>query len=77
MHDGTSEGEVLVEVILPVQSQHGLALHAVGGVVFQRHLHVSASIEDALVENGHLTGRIVHAIVAAFGKRDTSSGNHH
>ena len=66
VHEGTAEGEVLGEVVLPVHAQHGLALHAVVGVVLVRDGHALLRVEDALVQDGHLAGRIVDAVVAAL-----------
>ena len=66
VHDGSAESEVLVEVVLPVQSEHGLSLHAVLGVVLVGCLHAGAGVEYALVEDGDLSRRVVHAVVAAL-----------
>ena len=63
VHQRTTQLEVLREVVLPVQAYHRLSLHAVLGVRLQRHVHISACVDDALVQDGHLTGRIVHRVV--------------
>ena len=46
--------EILREVILPVEAEHTLALHAVFRVRLQRHVDVRSGIDDALVQDGHL-----------------------
>ena len=66
MHHRTAQREVFGEVVLPVESEHRLALHAVTGIILERDADISASIDDALVEYGHLAGRIVDRVVAAF-----------
>ena len=69
--------EVLREVVLPVETHHRLALHAVVAVRLQRHADAGAGIDDALVQDGHLTGRIVYAIVGAFLEDDTACCDNH
>ena len=59
----TTQLEILREVVLPVETHHRLALHAVFRVRLQRHVNTGTSIDDALIQNGHLTGRIVDTIV--------------
>ena len=76
MHQCTAELEVLREVILPVHTQHRLALHTVVGVRLQRHTDVCARIDDALVQYGHLTGRVIYGIVGAFHQFDTTCRHH-
>ena len=72
----TAEGEVLGEVVLPVHADHRLALHAVVGIRFERHIDVGAGIDDALIQDGDLAGRVVDRIVAALLERD-AAGRHH
>ena len=76
VHQRTAEDEVLREVVLPVHAVHRLALHAVFGVRLQRHVDVRAGIDDALVEDGHLAGRIVYRVVGTFLQGD-ATGRHH
>ena len=71
----TANLEVLGEVVLPVDTEHSLALHAVVVVRLQRHTDVGTGIDDALVEDGHLTGRVVDGIVAAF-RQQHAAGRH-
>ena len=77
VHQRTSHRKVLREVVLPVHAQHGLSLHAVAGIVFERHADVGAGIDDALVQDGHLAHRVVDGIVGAFLQGDTASSYHH
>ena len=55
VHQRTRHLEVLREVVLPVHTHHRLALHAVFRVRLQTHTHVRPGIDDALVQDGHLT----------------------
>ena len=64
----TAQLEVLREVILPVQTQHRLALHAVVGLALKRHVDVRARIDEALIEDGNLSRAIVNGVVGAFGE---------
>ena len=77
VHDGTADGEVLVEVVVPVDAEHGLALHGEVGVRLERHVDVGAGVDDALVEDGHLARRIVDAVVRALLQGDAACGDHH
>ena len=77
VHQRTADLEVLRELIFPVDTHHRLTLHAVVGVRLQRHVHVRTSIDDALVEDGHLTRRVIHAIVSALRQRHTTCRHHH
>ena len=69
----TTNLEVLREVVLPIDAEHALSLHAVVVVAFQRDVDVCACVDDALIEDGHFTGRVVHGIVAAFGQQHAAS----
>ena len=73
----TANLEVLREVILPVEADHRLALHTIFRVRFQRHVDAGACVDDALIEDGHLTGRVIDAIVGTFRQRDTACGDDH
>ena len=74
-HSGTNV-EILVDGIIQVQTQQSLALHAEGGLVFQRHADVGARIDDTLVSDGHRTHGVIHRIVAVLGQGHTSGGYH-
>ena len=77
MHQRTSQLQVLVEVVLPVHTHHGIALHAVVSVRLQRHVHVCTCIDNALVQDGHLARRVVHRVVTALLQGHATSCHHH
>ena len=73
MHQGTTQLEVLREVILPVKAYHRLSLHAIFCVRLQRHIDFRTCVDNALVQDGHLASRVVHRIVGAFCQRHAAS----
>ena len=73
----TAQLEVLREVILPVQAQHRLALHAVVGLALQRHVDVRAGIDETLIEDGNLSGAVVNGVVGALGELCAASRHYH
>ena len=77
VHQRTANLEVFREVVLPVHAHHRLSLHTVLRVRLQRHTHVGPGVDDALVEDGHLTGRIVYSIVRALGQFHTTRRHLH
>ena len=74
---GSRHLEVFREVVLPVHSEHGLALLTVVAVALQRHVDRRARIDDALVEDGHLASAIVDRIVGVFGELHATCRNDH
>ena len=77
MHQRATQLEVLRELVLPVHAHHRLALHAVIRVRLERHLHVGTGVADALVQDGHLAGRVIHRVVAALLEGHAASRHHH
>ena len=77
VHQRTANLEAFREVVLPVHAHHRLSLHTVLRVRLQRHTHVGPGVDDALVEDGHLTGRIVYGIVRALGQFHTTRRHLH
>ena len=75
MHQRTTQLKALAEVVFPVHTEHGFALHAVAGIILERHADICSCIDDALVENGDLTGRVIDGVVTTFLKTDTTCGN--
>ena len=73
----TTELEVLREVVRPVHTHHRLAHLSIVGIALERYVHGRSCIEDALVQNCHLTGIIVHGVVAALCERHTTCRYHH
>ena len=76
VHQGTAQSEVLREVILPVQAQHGLTLHAIIGVILKRHIHIGTCVDDTLIEDGNLTSRVINGIVGSFFQDGTTGSDH-
>ena len=54
VHQRTTKGKTLGEFVLPVYTQHSFALHAVFGIRLERNVDISACIDNALVQDGHL-----------------------
>ena len=77
MHQRTTHLEVLRELVFPVHTHHRFALHTVIRVRLQRHLHVGTGVADALIQDGHLTGGVIHRIVAALLEGHAASRHHH
>ena len=77
VHQGTANLEILREIVLPVQSEHRLPLHAVFGVRLIGGSHILIRIEKTLVYDCYFTGRIVYGIVAALMELHTSCRNLH
>ena len=75
--EGTAHLEVLGEVVLPVNAHHRLSGLSIVGVALIRGAHRRVGIQDALVDDGHLAGRIVDGIVGALSQGDTARGDHH
>ena len=65
---GSAHLEVLREVVRPVHSEHRLARLSEVGVALVGSINLCACVKDALVQDGHLSGRIVDAIVSPFGE---------
>ena len=77
MLEGTAHQEVFGEVVLPVHAHHRLAGLPIVGVALIRGVHRRVGIQDALVDDGHLAGRIVYGIVGALGQGDAACCDHH
>ena len=77
VHQRTTDLEVLREFILPVDTNHRLTLHTIVGIRLQRHIHIRPCIDDTLVQNGHLTCRVIHGIIRALGEYHATCRHHH
>ena len=66
MHNGTSYLQILRQLVCPVKSQHRLALHTVFCIRLERYTHIGSGIDNALVQNGYLTRRIVNRVVRSL-----------
>ena len=73
----TAHLEVSGEIVFPVHAEHRLSHLSVIGVTLQRHVHRSSGVDDALVQDGHLSGIVVHRVVSTFRQRLSSGGHHH
>ena len=73
MLERTANLEVLGEVVLPVDAEHTLALHAIIRIRLQRHIDTRTSIDNALVQDGDFASRVIDTIVGAFRQFDTTS----
>ena len=73
--EGTSEYEVLGELVVPVQSEEGLALHGVGVVALHVCFNLLSGVDEALVEDGDHAHGVVHAVVHVLCERDSSGGD--
>ena len=72
MHHRAPQLKTLRKLIFPVQPHHRLALHAIVRVRLQRHVHIGAGINDALVQDGHLAGRVIDGIVRTLRQYHTA-----
>ena len=77
MLQGTANLEILGEVVFPIEAKHALALQTVVVIGLQRDIDTGTSVDDALIEDGHLASGIVDGIVAALSERDTTSRHNH
>ena len=72
MLERTAQLEVLREIILPVDTHHRLPFLCKIALTLEAYVDIGASIYNALVEDGHLTSRIIHAIVGTLYKLHAS-----
>ena len=77
MHYGGTHVEVLIELVVKVESEQCFALGAVGGLVLEGDADVGTGIDDALVDYGHHAHIVVHRIVGVFGQRHAAGCHHH
>ena len=77
MHQRTADLQVFREIVLPVHTQHRLALHTVVGIRLEGGGDVRLRIQDALVDDGHLTGGVIDGIVGAFRQFHATSPDRH
>ncbi len=69
--------EILGEIILPVESDHRLSDLSVIGIALQGDVHSRTGIDDALVEDGHLTGTVIHRVVGTLLQGNATCRYHH
>ena len=63
MHEGTTNLEVLWEVVLPVYTNHRLTFLLVCTLAFQRYIDCCTCIDNTLIKDCHLTSTVINAIV--------------
>ena len=74
---GAADGEVLVHLVVEVEAEHRLALHAVGVVALHRSVDGGAGVENALIDDGHTAHVVVHRVVLVLHEGDAAGGHHH
>ena len=77
MHQRTTYLQILREFVFPVKAQHSFALHTIVGIRFERYTNISTSVDDTLIKDSNLAGRVIHRVVRALGKYHTTSSNHY
>ena len=75
VHQCAAYGEVLVYLVVEVQAEHCLALHAVGVVAFHRGADVRACVQEALVDDGDAPHVVVDGVVDVLGEGGASGGD--
>ena len=76
MQQCTADIEVLVDLILQVESKKRLALHGEHRLVLKRDTDVLTRVDDALVGDSDDTHGIVNGIVGVLGQTHAASHNH-
>ena len=77
MHDCTTNLQTLRQLVLPVESQHRFALHAIFGIRLERYTYVGTSIYDALIQDCNLTCRVIHRVIRTLVKHNSTSRYYH
>ena len=67
VHDGSAYHQIRVELIVQVQSHHGLTLHVIGCLVFQRDTDRRACRNNTFVQDRYHAGSIVNSIIYILG----------
>ena len=68
VHDGGAYHQVRIELVVQVQSHHGLALHIIGRLVFQRDADRRTCGNNTFVQDRHHAGSIVDGIIHILGQ---------
>ena len=77
MHYCTTNLQTLRQLVLPVESQHRFALHAIFGIRLERYTYVGTSIYDALIQDCNLTCRVIHRVIRTLVKHNSTSRYYH
>src|SRR5262249_3248954 len=62
VHDGSPDLEGLAELVVHMGAEQSLLLYIEGSVILQRDIDGQAGVENAFVDDLHLTRGIVHGI---------------
>ena len=76
MHERTAYLQLFGEIVLEIETEHRFALHAIVRIRFHRARNGRTRIEDALVQNLHRAGIVVHRVVRSL-RQQLSAGAHH
>ena len=76
VHERTAHLQLFGEIVLEIETEHRFALHAIVCVRFHRARNGCARIEDALIQNLHCAGIVVHRVVRSL-RQQLSAGAHH
>ena len=76
VHERTAHLQLFGEIVLEIETEHRFALHAIVRIRFHRARNGCARIENALVQNLHRAGIVVHRVVRSL-RQQLSAGAHH
>ena len=77
MHHRRPQREVLVEAVLRVEAEQGLALHGEHGLVLERDADGGAGLDDALVGDGDDAHVVVDGVVGILRELHSARGDDH
>ena len=77
MLQGSADLKIPGEFILPVESYHRLSHLSVIGIALQGDVDRRTGIDDALVEDGHLSGIVIHRVVGTLLQGNATCRHHH
>ena len=77
MLQGSADLEIFGEFILPVESYHRLSHLSVIGIALQGDVDRRTGIDDALVEDGHLSGIVIHRVVGTLLQGNATCRHHY
>ena len=77
MHDGTTNGQIFVELIFQVRTEQRFALHREQCLIFQLHVHIRARLQDRLIQYSHHAHCVIHRVIHILNQCRTSGCHHH
>ena len=72
----TTQLQVFAEIVLPIDAEHRLSFLRKVGVALQRNVNVCPRIDNTLVQNSHLTSRVVNRVIGILGQPNAASRHH-